>query len=266
MNVKDDDNTINIPFWKCFFYPFKEISKNSHNFLTLTGLFAFITTILSFFTGNSSGCKFGEESQIFCTSSISLFIVFALILLLGISLYSYRILMITQHKAPLKEIIKKYYHPQDTKTIITIILNLLVWGIIAYSAYSLDARTPTPNFYAELIYFIFFSGIIILCFAYLVNNVTMLRYILGKKWLVLNQTFWPIFDNLVKFMLWPVLYSLFFGWLAKASFSYLLTLDPNSNIIFFIFSDFTLYFITYSIFAFWILHLVYIEKTIFKED
>ena len=263
---KDTDDTIKIPFWKGFLYPFIVIKNNLNNFLTLTGVFAFITALLSLAMGCSSGCKFGDESQIFCSNSIYTVIAFGVILLLGISLYSNRILMITQNTKDLKEVIKKYYHPEDTKTIITLTLNFLTWILIVYCAHILSIRVPTPNFYAELIYFLFFSGIIVLCFIYLINNVIMLRYITGKKWLVLNQTFWPVFDNLVKFMLWPTCYALFFGWLAKAQFSYVLSLTPDAGIIFFAFSDFMLYFITYSIFAFWILHLCYIEKEIFKED
>ena len=263
---KDDEKTIIIPFWKGFIYPFTIIKNNSNIFFTLTGLFALTTAILALITGNSSGCKFGDSSMIFCSTSISTFIIFILFFLLGISLYSSRILMITQKQKTLKEMIKEYYHPEDTRTIITIILNCLAWGCIAYCAYTLDTRVPTPNFYAELIYFLFFSGIIILCFIYLLNNVLLLRFIEGKKWLKLNQSFWPIFDNLIKFMLWPVCYALFFGWLSKTQFSYTLSLTPQSNILFFIFNDFMLYFIIYSIFAFWILHLVYIEKEIFKED
>lgn len=263
---KDTDNTIKIPFWKGFLYPFIIIKNNLNNFLTLTGVFAFITALCSLVTGSSSGCKFGDESQIFCSNSIYTVITFGIILLLGVSLYSSRILMITQNQKNLKEVIKKYYHPEDTKTIITIALNCIALVLIVYCSYTLDTRVPTPNFYAELIYFLFFSGIIILCFIYLINNVVMLRFIIGKKWLVINQTFWPIFDNLVKFMLWPVCYALFFGWLARAQFSHVLSLTPDSGIIIFTFSDFMLYFITYSIFAFWILHLCYIEKEIFKEN
>ena len=265
--MKSQTTSTTISFWKGIYYPFTTINQHSHKFIALTSFFATITTIIGTLLGITSSCSYKNESIFYCSTSLYTNIAFAVIVVVLASLYTYRLHLITTSSNSLKEILKKIYIPQDIKTFLVICFNFISFGAIIYFFFLLFKRNPTPNFYHELIYFFIFSTLIIILIYYLLNNVIAFRFINNKDWKVLSKTFWPIFDNFYKFIFWFYLSFVFFSWLFKSNINYIITIpDTAIKTLFYIIGDFGIYFIIYTICAFWILHLQYINKCIFNDD
>ena len=245
--MTNNNTDISIPFWGGLFYPFKIINQNSPRFVALTSIFAAITTFMATILGANSSCYFKHDTVIYCSTSVYASITFIVIITILLSLYVYRLHIITTTNVSVKDTLKTLYLPQDLKTLVIICLNYTSLALIVYSAYLLYKRVPTPNFTLEAVYFLIFSSVICLSFFYLLNNILCLRFIEKKNWLALRDTFWPILDNLYKFIFWCSLYFLFFTWLTKAFLEYMLT-SPETA-IFYMIGDFLMYFITYTILA-----------------
>ena len=265
--MENQTTNITISFLKGLYYPFTTINQYFYKFIALTSFFAIITTVIGTFLGITSSCGFKNESIFYCSTSLYTNIAFAVIIAVLASLYTYRLHLITTTSNSIKEILKKIYIPQDIKTFLVICLNLISFCAIIYFVHLLYKRTPTQNFYHELTYFFIFSMLIIISTYYLLNNVIAFRFIDNKDWKVFNKTFWPIFDNFYKFIFWFSLSFIFFSWLFKSNIDYIVTIpDTAVKTLFYIIGDFGIYFIVYTICAFWILHLQYINKCIFNDN
>ncbi len=254
-----------IPFFEGLASPFKTIKLHFNSFCILTSFFALITTIISDILGRSIFCGLEQDTSLYCSTSPFNAIASIIFLLIGFSLYLNRWDLITKYNTPIKETLKQFYIRRDIKAFLIIFINIILWTIIVISAYLLNTRQATPNFYLELGYFALFSSLILISIILLFNNVIFIRLLDEKKCNVLNKTLWPIFDNLYKFMLWFIIYFILFIQITRYIFLNVMTISTIPFIYSFI-CEFILYFIIYSIPAFWIIILRYQEKYLLSDE
>lgn len=263
--IEDKDTKIVIPFFEGLIYPVNAIKSNLKNFCFLTSVFALITTIIINLLGRSVFCGLEQENSYYCSISPFNTLTSFFILLIGFALYTNRWDLITKNNINTKDTLKQLYYPKDLKAFIIIITNLIFWATIVLSIYLLNTKKPTPDFYFELGYFILFSLLILISIVFLLNNVIFTQFLDGKKWFVLNKTFWPIFDNIYKLFLWFLIYFIFFAQIFRAIFLNIMNLK-TTNYVYTFSCEFIFFFFLYTTFAFWITSLRYQEKYLFSNE
>lgn len=259
------NNQTFLPFWQGLFYPFTVI-KNNKNYLRLTLIFALFLTTTTFLLGRSYLCNFNNTTLKLCSNSPLLSIISIMFFWITNAIYANRLLLITSTNISIKQAIKTKNYKQDLKTLLIIFLNITAWTAIITSIYILAHRKATPNFFFELGYFTLFSFIIFIALIYLLNNVLTYRFIENKKYMLLNKTFWTIFDNLYKFLIWFLLSFMFFSWIFKSIIIFTINSIEKNNILFYFMSEFMLTYAILSVTTYWILHLQFQEKHLFKEE
>lgn len=266
--MTQNQNNKLLPFWEGLIYPFAFVHNNSSSFFMLTSFFALLNTICTFALGRSALCSTTSPASeyIFCSNSIFPAIFSIVLFLLFASFYINRLIIISQNNTSIKELITNFYPKSDIKSIIITFLTTIIIAIFLASLYFLTTRKATPNFYLELGYFILFSSLIILSISYLLGAVLLYRYLINKTLHTTTKIFWPIIDNLYKYLLWFLFAFLFFSWILKSISTYLISLPSTSSVIPYIISEFLLSFTTLSIFAYWILQLQYQEKKLYINE
>lgn len=262
---KESNKTI-IRFFDGLLYPFTFINNNLPSFMKLTSIFALLYTFFIFILGRSIACSTLSDisSHIYCSNSLIHAIISIILFFILVSLYLNRLTMLKKNTS-IKELITQINIKSDLKMLAFVLITIINIILLFGSIYLLSTRKATPNFYFELGYFILFSSLIIINTIYLLTTTLSYRYMTGKPLLKLSNIFWPIVDNIYKYLLWFLFSFLFFSWILKTISGYVLSIPTTATLIPFIIGEFLLSFTTLTIFAYWILQIQYQEKCFFKD-
>lgn len=260
----EDEESIKIPFVAGLTYPIIEIRKNFKDFLLLTGLISFICSVVSLITGHSFFCGVLNES--FCSTSVISFVISSLVMLWGLGFYVSRWMCIAFEGEHFYHAIKKNCFKQDFRAIFLVLLYFSLWAVVCFGIYFLNMRQPVSDWRIELAIFIGVSAVIIFVVILLINFVMFFRFLQHKSFMVLKQTFWPIFDNIFKLAAWFLIYFLIFFSLLRVVFFYFVSNIYLPIWIKVVGMEFFLDFIIFTVVAFFVLHFNYLSTCLFAEE
>lgn len=269
MSTKNDENKIVIPFFEGLSFPASEISMHLKEFFGLAGGLSFLTTIIILCLGRSIFCGFdinGPISGLFCTHSITSVFVSSVVSLFSIAFFINRWHAIVFDKKSLLEAVKIKCLKKDFKAFGLVLLYLLLWLILCVAFMVLENRKANADWHVELGVFIGFSLLIVLAMFLLLNFVVFYNYLQGGRFFAVNKTFWPVFDNIYKPILWFFIYFLIFIYLFRIVFVSFMVGNSLPLWLNVFASDFCSYFLIYTVTAIIQLSLAYQAKFLFKAE
>lgn len=211
-----EKSSVVFPLGKGEIYPLKMIYSHFGDFVKLVGLFALINTIAVMVLGRSYICGLGIYGKgVYCLNQSFAVIGSLLVTLFVISCFINRWFLLIEEGKSFDEVVKIKPNYKDFKTMCFVVLYFGLFAVVIGGAYILNKRAVTPSFGFELMLFIALSLVMIFVIILLLNGVVFIRFLRGKKWLVLGHTFVPIFDNIYKIIFWFVSYLFFFVYLLQ---------------------------------------------------
>ena len=261
-----EQNLKKISFKEGLFFPYRAISKHWRNFILLTAMFSFIMSVIILLTGQNFFCSVSSEVEtyIFCSAAwwnilihyVSVFVLFAF--------FVNRWQAIFVENKTFEEVIKMKASRKDGKALLVVFLFFLLWGIIGVGAVYLNIRRPNSNWLVELSFFIPISLVIIFSAVLLFNFVIFQHFLQGGSFFALNKTFWPVLDNIYKYIVWFLVNVVLFLYLFQLVFHAIslggLFLWGRIFIV-----EFFAYFLMYTVAALFVASLEYQEKIFFDK-
>lgn len=266
--MQKKDKGVVIPFWGGMIFSLDKITRNFGAFLGLVCGFSFLSAFLSMLIGRGYACGLGLEDQMFfCGNNGLSLILNTLFLFVFTALFIRRLWGLIVEGGALSDVFKMKFGVKDLKTLGFLGLFLFFWGVFGGCLYALYIRKATPYLNFELAWFVFVSLFILAALFMLANAVVFARFLDGKKWLVLNKTALPVFDNIYKLAGWFLFYLLLFAYLirrAEGVFVFCWRILPVGIASFV--GDFALFFVFYFMTACFVLLLKYQEIHIFADE
>jgi small-conductance mechanosensitive channel len=217
-------------------------------------------------TGQCYFCSFSPEisEYIFCSKAWWNVLIHYFSILFLLAYFISRWQVIFAENKNFKEVVKTKMLKQDGKSLLVVFIFFLLWAVIGIGAAYLHIRQPNPNWLIELAVFIPVSLCMIFAVILLFNFVIFQHFLQGGCFFALNKTFWPIIDNIYKYMIWFLIYILLFSFLFQQAFSIVswggLFLEGRIFV-----TEFCVYFLIYTITALFIASLDYQEKIFFDD-
>jgi len=255
----------NISFYEGFFFPFNAINTHWRDFVLLTGLFSLISSVMVLLTGQCYLCFSSLEisEQIFCSEAWWNVLIYYVSIFLLLALFISRWQVIFAENKSFEDVIKKRMFRQDKKAMLFVFIFFLLCLVIDESIILLHERQVSPNWLTELGFFIVVSLMIVFSATLLFNFVIFQHFLQGGRFFELNKTFWPVLDNIYKYMIWFLLYFVMF------SFLFMMVQVISWGNMFLLgrlfIMEFCIYFLVYTVAAFFIASLNYQEKIFFDK-
>jgi len=269
MSAENDENKVVIPFFEGLSFPATEVSMHLKEFIFLAGGLSFLMTIVILCLGRSLFCGFdvnGAIEGLFCSRSLINLFLSACISLFSVAVFINRWQEIVFDNKSFSDVIKLRCFKKDFKALGVVLLYLALWLILCAACMFLEARKVVADWQTELLVFVGFSLVIVFVLFLLLNFVVFYNYLQGGRFFALNKTFWPIFDNIYKPIIWFFIYFLIFIYFFKVVF---VSFMVGSTFPFWlnIFAcDFFCYFLIYMMTAIVQLSLAYQAKFLFKSE
>ena len=261
-NTADSDKGVVIPFVDGFVYPIKKISANFRGFCMLTAVMALGNALIALLCGRGFFCgRAMEMSGFYCSIGLANLLVSVIALLFGIAMYANRWFQISESGEKIDFKVKR----SDIVMLGFVVTYFALWGGIGIGAYVLNVRKASANFYEEVIFFLLVSLCMLAAGWLLLNYVLLILKLQGKKWLLLGQTFWPLFDNIHKIFVWFLFFFLILAYLLRNVLSFFGTdkflFSALSNLA----GEFCFYFIIYLTVAVFVSSMAYQAQYIFNN-
>lgn len=263
MFKKDDkgiEGEVVIPFADGFLYPLRRIMLYFKSFALLTCVLALINVALSFLCGRTLICGIGEGT--YCSTSGWLFIVSIIGLFGGISFYISKWFAVSEKQ----ELLCFKFKKADLRPLVFVLFYLFCWGYVFWRIYALEIRQVTPDWRFELFLFVMETTGILVVLTLIANSVLLVSFLEGKKWWLLNKTFWPVFDNLHKLFVWFLFYFLVLAYIFRNTVVFFLKDETLPVWLNGLLGEFCFYFVIYTGVAVFISSLAYQAKYVLKED
>lgn len=265
--IRDKDGEIVMPFVRGLMFPFETIKEHLSDFLYLTGGISLVTTLIMLLFGRSFLCNIaGNAEELYCSYNAFSFSVSSVVLLLGAGFYFSRWQLISFGGKSGREAVRCLCFKRDFQAVLFVLLYLALWAVVGGCLYFLNVRKPVDVWQQELLFFVGMSLLILASLFILINFVIFIRLLQGKKWLVINQTFWPVFDNIYKVIVWFIFYMFFFVFICRIIFVALIGGGWFPLWVRNIIGEFGLNFVLYTIVCFFVSSLNYQAQCIFGDE
>lgn len=264
--LSKEQNRKNISFKEGLFFPFMTLNQHWRDFVLLTSTVSLITAVIILLTGQCIFCSFSPEISmyIFCSKAWWNVLIHYLSVFFLLTFFINRWQVIFAENKSFKEVVKLKMFKQDRKALLVVFIFFLLWFVIGIGAAYLHIRQPNPNWLVELGFFVPVSLIMVFSVFLLFNFVIFQHFLQGGSFFALNKTFWPILDNIYKYMIWFLLYVLLFSYLFQQAFRIVsfggLFLWGRIFV-----TEFCIYFLIYTIAALFMASLYYQEKIFFDK-
>lgn len=261
-----EQNMKSISFKEGLFFPYRTISKHWRDFVLLTAMFSLIMSVIILLTGQSFFCSVSSEigAYIFCSATWWNVLIHYVSVFVFLAFFVNRWQAIFAENKTFEEVIKMRARRKDGKALLVVFIFFLLWGIIGAGGVYLHIRHPNPNWLVELSFFIPISLVIVFAAVLLFNFVIFQHFLQGGSFFALNKTFWPVLDNIYKYMVWFLVNVVLFSYLLQSAFRIIslggLFLWGRVFVV-----EFFVYFLMYTVAALFVASLYYQEKIFFDK-
>lgn len=246
-------------------YPLIAIDKNLKSFFLLDCFVSFVVSLTTVLVGRSFFCSL-DVGGVYCAENLLALFVSGCVSFWGIAFFYNRWQVIISEKKNFFEAIKEKHLKKDLKTLIVVFIYVLAWVALGLGVFLLEKRRPVEDWRMELLFFVCVSLVMIAAIFILLNFVVFQHFLNGGSFFAIRRTFWVVFDNVYKPIVWFFIYFLIFWFLCHVSRGFFETKKVLPMWLSAFVNEFFLYFNFCFLTSIIASSLFYQEKVLFSEE